>query len=121
MTETPKHTINTCTEAYVSCAAVLVVAACFFLLTHIYSVCVSLKTAVGTALWRYTGRNKFSCGYSDLRMPIPVCLDAHRNVLGCPSRFMRMPIRFYLNTNAYLSSTYKRCFLPRNKFNKHFN
>ena len=112
MTETPKHTINTCTEAYVSCAAVLVVAACFFLLTHIYSVCVSLKTAVGTALWRYTGKNKFSCGYSDLRMPIPVCLDAHRNVLGCPSRFMRMPIRFYLNTNDYLSSTYKRCFLP---------
>ena len=51
MTDTPKHTINTCTEAYVSCAAVLVVAACFFLLTHIYSVCVSPITCVGTALW----------------------------------------------------------------------
>ena len=121
MTETPKHTINTCRETYMSYSAVLVVAACSSLLTHIYSVCVSPIICVGTALRRYTGRNKFSCGYSDLRMPIPVCLDAHRNVLGCPSRFMRMPIRFYLNTNAYLSGTCKRCFLPRNKFNKHFN
>ena len=121
MTETLKHTINTCTEAYVSSAAVLVVAACFFLLTHIYGVCVSPTTCVGTALRGDTGRNKFPCGYSDFRMPIPVCLDAHRNVLGCPSRFMRMPIRFYLNTNAYLPSTYKRYFSPQNKFNKHFN
>ena len=143
MTETPKHTINTCTEAYVSCTAVLVVAACSSLLTHIYSVCVSPATCVGTALRGDTGRNKFPCGYSDFRMPIPVCLDAHRDLCGCPSkfmqmpievyadahrslcgypsRFMRMPIRFYLNTNAYLSSTYKRYFSPQNKFNKHFN
>ena len=99
MTETLKHTINTCTEAYVSSAAVLVVAACFFLLTHIYGVCVSPTTCVGTALRGDTGRNKFPCGYSDLRMPI----------------------RFYLNTNAYLPSTYKRYFSPQNKFNKHFN
>ena len=121
MTETPKHTINTCTEAYVSCTAVLVVAACSSLLTHIYSVCVSPATCVGTALRGDTGRNKFPCGYSDFRMPIPVCLDAHRSLCRCPSRFMRMPIRFYLNTNAYLSSTYKRYFPPQNKFNKHFN
>ena len=102
MTETPKHTINTCTEAYVSCAAVLVVAACFFLLTHIYSVCVSPITCVGTALWGYTGRNKFSCGYSDLRMPIPVCLDAHRNVLGCPSERIGMPIEVYADAHPIL-------------------
>ena len=50
MTETPKHTINTCTEAYVSYAAVLVVAACSSLLTHIYSVCVFPIICVGTAL-----------------------------------------------------------------------
>ena len=121
MTETPKHTINTCTEAYVSCTAVLVVAACSSLLTHIYSVCVSPATCVGTALRGDTGRNKFTYGYSDFRMPIPVRLDAHRSLCGCPSKFMWMPIRFYLNTNAYLPSTYKRYFPPQNKFNKHFN
>ena len=121
MTDTPKYTINTCTEAYVSCAAVLVVATYSSLLTHIYSVCVSPITCVGTALRGDTGRNKFPCGYSDLRMPIEVYADAHRSLCGCPSKFMRMPIRFYLNTNAYLSSTYKRYFSPQNKFNKHFN
>ena len=102
MTETPKYTINTCTEAYVSYAAVLVVAAYSSLLTHIYSVCVSRIICVGTALRGDTGRNKFSCGYSDLRMPIPVCLDAHRNVLGCPSRFMRMPIEVYADAHRGL-------------------
>ena len=102
MTETPKYTINTCTEAYISCAAVLVVAACFFLLTHIYSVCVSSITCVGTALWRYTGRNKFSCGYSNLRMPIEVYADAHRDLCGCPSRFMRMPIAVYADAHPIL-------------------
>lgn len=110
MAQMTKYPINIVETTYTSRPASLSIAIFLTQLTNFYIIYVFLKTAVGTALWRYTGRNKFSCGYSDLRMPIPVYLDAHRNVLGCPSRFMRMPIRFYLNTDACLSVVCKNIF-----------
>ena len=110
MAQMTKYPINIVGTTCTSCPATLSIATFLTQLTNFYITYVSLKTAVGTALWGYTGRNKFSCGYSDLRMPIPVCLDAHRNVLGCPSRFVRMPIRFYLNTDACLSVVCKNIF-----------
>ena len=134
MTETPKHTINTCTEAYVSSAAVLVVAACFSLLTHIYSVCVSPTTCVGTALRgdtvcttrnfgsNYSGfgrQTKFSTSgvkFLDVRK---FQRRRHRrngatsgNFVGDVTNFCsrRRQILFFIN--AYLPSTYKRYFPP---------
>ena len=110
MAQMTKYPINIVGTTCTSCPATLSIATFLTQLTNFYITYVSLKTAVGTALWGDTGRNKFSCGYSDLRMPIPVCLDAHRNVLGCPSRFVRMPIRFHLNTDACLPVVCKNIF-----------
>ena len=143
MTETPKHTINTCTEAYVSYAAVLVVATCFFLLTHIYSVCVSSITCVGTALRGdtvCTARN-FSSNFSGFGrqqnffqgaskfLPVRSKISSREKIYFFQGENLFLPVKkftgnreeIYGFTNAYLSSTYKRYFFPQNKFNKHFN
>ena len=143
MTDTPKHTINTCTWVYVSCAAVLVVAACSSLLTHIYSVCVSPITCVGTALrgdTACTTRN-FSSNFSGFGwqqnffqgaskfLPVRSKISSREKIYFFQGENLFLPVKkftgnreeIYGFTNACLSSTCKRCFLPRNKFNKHFN
>ena len=130
MTETPKHTINTCTEAYVSYAAVLVVAACFFLLTHIYSVCVSPITCVGTALWGDTAcsARNFSSNFSGFGRQTKFStsgvkfLDVRKfqrrrhqrngatsgNFVGDVTNFCSRRRQILFFTNACLSSTYKK-------------
>ena len=134
MTETPKHSTNTCTEAYISCAAVLVVATCSFLLTHIYSVCVSPITCVGTALRGdtvCTTRN-FGSNYSGFGRQTKFStsgvkfLDVRKfqrrrhqrngatsgNFVGDVTNFCSRRRQILFFTNAYLPSTYKRYFPP---------
>ena len=130
MTDTPKHTINTCRETYMSCAAVLVVAACSSLLTHIYSVCVFPIICVGTALrgdTACTARN-FSSNFSGFGRQTKFStsgvkfLDVrkfqrrrHRrngatsgNFVGDVTNFCSRRRQILFFTNAYLSSTYKK-------------
>ena len=130
MTETLKHTINTCTEAYVSYAAVLVVAACFFLLTHVYSVCISPITCVGTALrgdTACTARN-FSSNFSGFGrqqnffqgaskfLPVRSKISSREKIYFFQGENLFLPVKkftgnreeIYGFTNAYLSSTYKK-------------
>ena len=130
MTETPKYTINTCTEAYVSYAAVLVVAACSSLLTHICSVCVFPTTCVGTAFrgdTACTARN-FGSNFSGFDrqqnffqgaskfLPVRSKISSREKIYFFQGENLFLPVKkftgnrekIYGFTNACLSSTYKK-------------